>query len=50
MENPIAKLPGVHGNTVITAIISTLVVIAIIKYTASKWPSIPVLPTVASHI
>ena len=50
MENPISKLPGVHGNTVLTAVISTLVVIAIVKAVASKWPTIPVLPTVASHI
>lgn len=49
MENPVSALTG-QGHTVMKAVVFTLVTIAVIKYVASNYPNVPVIPTIAAHV
>lgn len=39
-----------RGHEVVASVVATLVTIAVIKWVASQYPTVPVLPTVAAHI
>lgn len=48
MANPVES--AFRGHEVAAAVVAALVTIAIIKYVASTYPTIPVVGTVAAHI
>lgn len=49
MEVPVVGKSFRH-HEVMASVVATLVTIAIIKWVASNYPTVPVLPTVAAHI